>query len=223
MGENQIYRVLRDDSPMNDLASARDVFAVTKDKSHSKSGREFSTPPRVNGATNGHYKKNCDKNKTPNAKDICRRRNNSTGGGILPSVLTNQHILGALPSSNLNYSNLSCSTPPLSPSVNSHKTQSLPLNSSINDLDAMTLSALRITPEELAGQITLLDLPSFIAIQPDELSSCAWTKKDKYIVAPNVVGFTRRFNHTSFWTITEILTGPSPKKRAEIMAHFIKV
>lgn len=109
------------------------------------------------------------------------------------------------------------STPP-------NKTQSLPLNASITSLDSVILSALRVSPEELAGQLTLLDFPDFSAIQPDELTSCAWTdKKIKHMVAPNIVAFTKRFNHTSFWTVQEILSGPTPKLRAETLAHFIKV
>lgn len=123
------------------------------------------------------------------------------------------------PTSSIECHNYSlCSTPP--PSI---KTQSLPLNSSLSDLDTIIVNALRISPEDLAGQITLLDFPAFADIEPDELTSCGWTKKNKYTVAPNIVAFTRRFNHTSFWTIQEILNGPTPKKRAEIMTHFIRV
>ncbi|ALC41220.1 CG5522 [Drosophila busckii] len=104
-----------------------------------------------------------------------------------------------------------------------NKTQSLPAHGSIKQLDAVILSALRVPADVLANQITLLDFPVFALIQPDELSSCAWTKKDKHVVTPNIVAFTKRFNHTSFWTVQEILNAEQPKQRAEIMTHFIKV
>lgn len=111
----------------------------------------------------------------------------------------------------------------LSVPTNNLKSNSLPPNSSIQDLDATITSALRMTPEELASQITLLDMPIFKAIEPDELTSCAWTKKNKYLVTPNIVAFTRRFNHTSFWTIEEILNCPTQKERGEMITHFVKV
>ena len=110
------------------------------------------------------------------------------------------------------------------PQTNSNKSHSLPPNSSIQDLDNVVLSALRIPPEELAQQITLLDFEIFQKITLPELTSCgAWTKKNKAILTPNIVAFTRRFNHTSFWTVQEILNGPSAKERAEIITHFIKL
>lgn len=104
-----------------------------------------------------------------------------------------------------------------------NKSQSLPPNSSIQNLDPVIINALRVSPEDLAHQITILDFPCFAQIQPDEFTSCAWMKKDKYITAPNIVAFTKRFNHTSFWTVQEILNVGSPKDRAEVLAHFIKV
>ena len=165
-------------------------------------------------ALNAHYRKHCDK-KQPSSKEQ-RRRNKSAGGSILPELPS---TVRSGDTSNV-YFNYSLSQTPPAP----QKTQSLPCNTTtISDFDSLTLSALRISPEELAGQITLLDLPAFSAILPDELTSCAWTKKDKYTIAPNIVAFTKRFNHTSFWTIQEILSGPTPKRRAEIMTHFIKV
>lgn len=109
------------------------------------------------------------------------------------------------------------------PQTNSNKSHSLPPNSSIQDLDDIVLSALRIPPEELAQQITLLDMEIFQKITMDELTSCAWTSKNKGIVTPNIVAFTRRFNHTSFWTVQEILGPSAAKERAEIITHFIKL
>ncbi|CAH2034317.1 unnamed protein product, partial [Iphiclides podalirius] len=105
-----------------------------------------------------------------------------------------------------------------------YKTSSLPPASSINQSwGEVVCSALGISPEDIANQLSLLDLPCFKAIQPEELTTCGWNKLNKQTVAPNVVAFTKRFNRVSFWTVQEILNGQTPKVRAETLAHFIKV
>lgn len=108
------------------------------------------------------------------------------------------------------------------PRIHSHKSASLPARGKDADTPPV-LDLLRVVPEDLATQITRMDFPVFKAITPEELTSCGWTKKDKLKSAPNIVEFTRRFNHISFWVVREILNAGGAKQRAEMMGHFIKV
>ncbi|KAK7081627.1 RasGEF, partial [Halocaridina rubra] len=108
------------------------------------------------------------------------------------------------------------------PRIHSHKSASLPARGKDTDSPPV-LDLLRVLPEDLATQITRMDFPIFKSITPEELTSCGWTKKDKLKSAPNIVEFTRRFNHISFWVVREILNAGGVKQRTEMMGHFIKV
>ncbi|GFR07526.1 ras-specific guanine nucleotide-releasing factor RalGPS1 [Trichonephila clavipes] len=109
---------------------------------------------------------------------------------------------------------------------NSHETLDTRWNGEVvhqKSYDAVVFSVLKVAPEDFASQLTLMDFEVFKKIQPEELSSCCWNKKEKMTYAPNVVAFTQRFNHVSLWAVKEILSGQTPKARADIIAHFIKV
>lgn len=80
-----------------------------------------------------------------------------------------------------------------------------------------------VTPEDIAAQLTLIDLELFRAIGLEEFADGNWTKKDKQRRAPNIVAFTTRFNHTSFWVVKVILNESVVKIRAEILSQFIRV
>lgn len=52
----------------------------------------------------------------------------------------------------------------------------------------------KISPEELAKQLTLIDWSIFSCISRNELKPGQWTGPTKHVLSPNVVAFTRRFN-----------------------------
>lgn len=81
----------------------------------------------------------------------------------------------------------------------------------------------QVSAENAAAQLTLLVVPMFQAIQPEELTSCGWCKSNKLELAPNVVAMTRHFNHVSFWTVQEILNQSQVRQRADTVSHFIRI
>uniref|UniRef100_A0A8C0HQL7 Ras-specific guanine nucleotide-releasing factor RalGPS1 n=1 Tax=Buteo japonicus TaxID=224669 RepID=A0A8C0HQL7_9AVES len=83
--------------------------------------------------------------------------------------------------------------------------------------DAVVFDVLKVTPEEFAVSRNVIFAFKL------ELASCGWNKKEKHILAPNIVAFTRRFNQVSFWVVREILTAQTLKIRAEILSHFVKI
>jgi hypothetical protein len=84
------------------------------------------------------------------------------------------------------------------------KSNSLPGRCNISSPVPNARLAIEIQAEDLASQLTLLDVSVFKCIQPEELSSCSWNKKNKLTVAPNVVSFTRRFNYVCIDIIIDV-------------------
>uniref|UniRef100_A0A672QAU7 Ral GEF with PH domain and SH3 binding motif 2 n=1 Tax=Sinocyclocheilus grahami TaxID=75366 RepID=A0A672QAU7_SINGR len=73
--------------------------------------------------------------------------------------------------------------------------------SELKSFDAVVFDVLKVTPEEYAGQITLMDAPVFKAIQPE---------------------VSLLFMIVSFWVVREILHAQTLKIRAEVLSLYIR-
>ncbi|VDN04562.1 unnamed protein product [Thelazia callipaeda] len=91
------------------------------------------------------------------------------------------------------------------------------------ECDPVTIDLLKVRPEDIASQITLIDIPLFKAITAQELLKGGWGKKNKHLDASNIVSFTDRFNSVCLWCQREILSYEKTTKRTEVLEHFIKI
>uniref|UniRef100_A0A915Q7B8 Ras-GEF domain-containing protein n=1 Tax=Setaria digitata TaxID=48799 RepID=A0A915Q7B8_9BILA len=91
------------------------------------------------------------------------------------------------------------------------------------EYDPVTFDLLKVRPENIASQITLIDVPLFKAVTSQELLTGGWTKRNKHVDASNIVAFTDRFNSVCLWCQQEILSHEKVTKRAEVLEHFIKI
>lgn len=103
------------------------------------------------------------------------------------------------------------------------KDKNVTLLSEKREYDAVLFDVLKVSADDIAQQLTLIDLPLFQKIDPEELTSCTWTSKRKYESCPNIVRATKRFNQVSYWVTREILDTKTAKGRAEKIAYFIKL
>lgn len=81
----------------------------------------------------------------------------------------------------------------------------------------------RQSTEQLAAQMTLMDLELFKRIELKEFHHGNWMKKDKAKLSPNLLYFTKRFNHICFWVEREILSERNLKLRSDMLGFFIKL
>lgn len=84
------------------------------------------------------------------------------------------------------------------------------------------LSILDIDPVEIARQLTLLTSKVYCEIQPDELLSLAWTKRNS-TKASNVRRVSRLNTDLAYVVGDTILSLTEVKKRASIIKHWVKV
>ena len=64
--------------------------------------------------------------------------------------------------------------------------------------DAVVFDVQRVSPDDFATQIAIMDVPVIKAIQPEKLTRFAWSTKEKPRLSPSAVAFTRRFNYVIF-------------------------
>lgn len=62
-------------------------------------------------------------------------------------------------------------------------------------MSAASVEVIRIPYDDVAAQFTLIDFELFKKIELEELTGSGWIKKNKNDLAPNVVNYTKRFNH----------------------------
>ncbi|VDD75779.1 unnamed protein product [Mesocestoides corti] len=81
----------------------------------------------------------------------------------------------------------------------------------------------KVSVDDFAKQITLIDMSYFAAIKRSEFLSLKWNGRDKKIYAPNIVESTKWFNQLNFWVQKEILKYSVVIKRTEMLSFFIKL
>ncbi|CAH8540391.1 unnamed protein product [Heterobilharzia americana] len=100
-----------------------------------------------------------------------------------------------------------------------------PDHTSVSSLaeDAAFADITKVSSEDFAKQITLIELSLFKAIRREEFASLKWNGREKHLYAPNIVASTRWFNQVNFWVQKEILKYSCVSKRTEMLSFFIKI
>ena len=78
-----------------------------------------------------------------------------------------------------------------------------------------------VEPLEWARQLTCLEFALFEQLQPKELLRLAWAKKDKEMLAPNVLALIHHFNTVSNWVASCVLARAGLEERVEAYTHMV--
>ncbi|KAL3218372.1 hypothetical protein MRX96_031563 [Rhipicephalus microplus] len=70
-----------------------------------------------------------------------------------------------------------------------------------------TLDVLKLDIDELANQLTLLDLQVFLKVHLQELAGCGWNRREK----------------VSLWVVQSVLCERSVGRRAELLGYFVRL
>lgn len=85
------------------------------------------------------------------------------------------------------------------------------------------MGILDYSAQDIANQLSEIEWGLWMNIREAELIGLGWTKKNKTVVAPNVVNMTKRFNEVSDWVASVIITEENPKRRIKTIVKFIEV
>lgn len=61
------------------------------------------------------------------------------------------------------------------------------------------------------------------AIKPSELIGQAWNKKDKEVLAPNVLAMIYRFNQVNHWVMRTVVETENHAERVDVILFFLEV
>lgn len=82
---------------------------------------------------------------------------------------------------------------------------------------------LKLHPEEIARQLTLLEWKNWREIRAWEYLGLAWTKKDKEVLSPHICEGTNFFNKISGWVRTAIISTEKLPERIKLLTKFIEI
>lgn len=80
---------------------------------------------------------------------------------------------------------------------------------------------LGVSAEELALQMTLHESTLLSLVSPTELARCSFNKDDKKEVSPYLTRMAENFNAVACWVASSVLSGETPKDRANAIVYFI--
>eukprot|EP00457_Paulinella_chromatophora_P003248 gb/GEZN01003254.1/.p1 GENE.gb/GEZN01003254.1/~~gb/GEZN01003254.1/.p1 ORF type:complete len:649 (+),score=89.33 gb/GEZN01003254.1/:22-1968(+) len=89
--------------------------------------------------------------------------------------------------------------------------------------DVSFFSFERTNEEEFARQLTLKDWERFHAIKPRECLNCNWQKKNKEVLAPNLLAMINQFNLVTCWVQHTIVSEPNLEKRGKLYNKMLKI